>query len=114
MAINGQGQPMHLMSQNKRIRLWHRRLAHISNACVVRAAKLVDGIIFEQEGREYDPAKVLIGSDDSDAILDKEELPIQLSAKTSTAAIHQTIENPDVIDKIYIPCIGSKSTRVVR
>lgn len=54
----------------------------------MRAAKLVDGIVLEQEGREYDPAKVLIDSDNSDTTLDEEELPIQLSAETSTAAIH--------------------------
>lgn len=44
MAIYGQGRPTHLMSQNKRVRLWHRQLAHISNARVVRASKLIDSI----------------------------------------------------------------------
>lgn len=44
MAITGRGRPTHLVSRNKRIRVWHRRLAHASNARVVRAAKLTDGI----------------------------------------------------------------------
>lgn len=82
MAITERGRPTHLVSQNKRIRLWHRRLTHVSDARVVRAAKLVDGIVFEQEGRKYNPAEVLIDSDDSNATLDKKELPIQLSAET--------------------------------
>ncbi len=80
----------------------------------MRASRLVDDIVLEQEGREYDPTEVLIDSDDSDATLDKEKSPIQPSAETSTAIIHQTIENPDAIDKICTPCVGSKSTRVVR
>ena len=41
MAITGRGRPIHLVSKNKRIRLWHCRLAHISNAHVVRAFKFV-------------------------------------------------------------------------
>lgn len=116
MAITGQGRPIHIVSQNKHIRLWHRGLAHVSNARVVRATKLVDGISFEQENKKYNPAEVLVDSDDSDAPVnsDEEELPTQLSAEATIAALHQTIENPDVIDKLCTLCIGSKSTRVVR
>lgn len=66
MAITGRGQPSHLVSQNERIRLWHRRLAHASNARVVRASKLVDGIDLDYSDKEYDPAEVLIDSDNPD------------------------------------------------
>lgn len=70
MAMTGRGRPTHLVSQNKRVRLWHRRLAHISNARVLRAAKLVDGMKLDNE-KEYDPAEVLIDSDDSDVSNDR-------------------------------------------
>ncbi len=122
MTITGRGRPTHLVSQDKRIRLWHRRLAHVSNARVVRASKLVDGISLDQNDTKYNPAEVLIDSDDSDAsdCSDQEESPIQLSAKsaaevTPRATDQQTrTENLKDIDKLCTPCVGSKSTRVVR
>lgn len=72
------GRPTHIVSQNKYICLWHRRLVHISNAYIVRAANLVDSINFEQEGKEYNLAEVLIDSEDSNALdsLDEERSPI--------------------------------------
>lgn len=78
MAIHGRGRPTHLVSQNKRIHLWHRRLAHISNVRVVRASKLLDGIQLEHDDdKEYDPAEVLIDLDNSDVsdTSDHEEPP---------------------------------------
>lgn len=52
----------------------------MSNACIVRAAKLVDHISLEQENKEYNPAEVLVDSNNSDASvsLDEERLPTQL------------------------------------
>lgn len=66
MVIIGRGQPTHLVSQNKRICLWHRQLANTSNARVVRASKLVDNIELGPE-KEYDLAEVLIDWEESDA-----------------------------------------------
>lgn len=88
----------------------------MTNARVVRAAKLVDGISLEQEDKEYNPSEVLADSDDSDVSVssDKEGLPTQSSTKTPVVVIHQTIENVDTIDKLCTPCVGSKSTWVVR
>lgn len=37
MTITGQGRLTHLVNQYKQIRIWHRRLAHISNPRVIRA-----------------------------------------------------------------------------
>ena len=65
MAIRGKSGPTHLVSQNKRIRLWHQRLAYVSNARVVRAFKLVDDVNLGPDNKEYDPAKVFIDSDNS-------------------------------------------------
>lgn len=120
MAIHGRGRPTHLVSQNKRIRLWHRRLAHISNARFVRAPKLIDGIqLGYDDNEEYDPAEVLINSDDSDAsdASDSEESPTMPSVMeaTPTSVVCQTkIEDPDILDKLCTPCVGSKATRIVR
>lgn len=79
MAIRGRGRPTHLVSPNKRIRLWHRCLAYVSNARVVRASKLVDGIDLGPK-KEYDPAEVLIDSDDSEASADENESPDDINA----------------------------------
>ncbi len=79
MAIRGKGRPTHLVSQNKRIRLWHRRLAHVNNARVVRAFKLVDGVDLGPDNKEYDPAEVFIDSDNSDnseASANENDLPV--------------------------------------
>ena len=122
MAITGRGRPTHLVSQNKRIRLWHRRLAHASNARVVRASKLVDGIDLGPK-KEYNPVEVLIDSEESDA----DETGDQPQSMTNSTQPHadpsSTIrqmkagtdkDDGDILDKLCTPCVGSKSTRVVR
>lgn len=125
MAIAGQGRPTHLVSQNKSIRLWHRRLAHASNARVVKTSKLVDGINLGLPDKEYNLAEVFIDSDDSEisdveeidsqAILPSTGSPAQIANQqgppTSTASARQA---NDVLDKLCAPCMGSKSTRTVR
>lgn len=78
MAITKQGRLTHIVSQHKCIYLLHRRLAHISSARIVKAANLVDSISLEQEGNKYNPAEVLIDSEDSNPSdsLDEERSPI--------------------------------------
>lgn len=66
MTIPGKGRPTHLVSQNKRIRLWYRRLTHANNVRVVRASKLVDGINLGLK-KEYNLVEVFVNSKDSDA-----------------------------------------------
>lgn len=117
MVITGRGWLTYLVSHNKCICLWHQRLAYVNNACVVKAAKLVDGISFKQEDKDYSPVEVLIDSDDTNIVSDntnEEGLPIQLLAETSKIAIPQTMKNSDAIHKICTPCVGSKSTQIVR
>lgn len=67
MAIQGQDWPTYLVSQNKRIDLWHRQLAHISNSLAIWASKFIDGI---QQGynddKKYDHTKVFIDSNSLD------------------------------------------------
>lgn len=120
MAMTRQGRPTHLVSQNKRIRLWHRRLVqvHISNARVVRASKLVDGINLNISDQEYDPAEVLVDSDDSDMsdLNHSTSFDNVPTAVVRAAAAHTTrpSDNNNILNKLCTPCVGSKSTRVVR
>ena len=44
MLVKGRGRPTYRLSSNPQIRLWHQRFGHASNARVIQASKLVDGI----------------------------------------------------------------------
>ena len=122
MAITGRGRPTHLVSLNKHIRLWHWRLAYASNARVVRASKLVDGIDLGPE-KKYNLAKVLIDSKESDAnkIGDQPQSMTNLTQTHAdpSSAIRQVKaetnkDNGNILDKLCTACVGSNSTRVVR
>ena len=121
MAITGRGRPTHLVSKNKRIRLWHQQLAHISNTRIVRASKLVEGIDLGP-AKEYDPREVFVDSEDSDDSEDDSRAePFLAQQHTleevdpgSAHQIKSSIDDNDALDKLCTPCVGSKSTRVVR
>ena len=76
----------------------------------MRASRLADGIDLDTEDKEYNPAEVLIESDESDVsdLSDSEESP-----DVRTTLVCQT-RAEDILDKLCEPCVGSKSTRVVR
>lgn len=107
------GRPIYLVTINEGTCLQHQRLVYIRNARILRIAKLVDRIKLNIQ-EENDSAEVLIGSDSFNASEDKEAVTNKITATTTT--IRQTTETnkPNIIDKLYIPCIESKSTRVVR
>lgn len=65
MVITDQGQPTHLISKNKRFCLWHLQLAHVSNARVIRASKLVKSIDLGL-AKEYIPTEVFVDLENSD------------------------------------------------
>lgn len=52
--------PRHVITKNKQIQIWHCRLKYASNARVVRASKLVDGININST--KYNPEEVFINS----------------------------------------------------
>lgn len=116
IAIIGQRQSTHLVSQNKRICLGHRRLTYVSNTCIVKAAKLIDGINLEQEDKEYNLVEVFVDSDnfDKSVFSDEEGSSTQLSTKGLIIVLYQIVKNPDAIDKLYTTCMGNKLTRMVR
>ena len=120
MAMTGRGRPTHFVSKNKYIRLWHRRLAHINNACVVRAFRLVNSIALIFQDTEYDPADILIDSDnsnrsdlsDSDDLTLQQIQPYETETTDATATVNQTkaTDDSNILDKLCTPYVGSKST----
>lgn len=64
MITTGQGRPTHLVSRIKKVRIWHRRFGHASNAQVIRALKLVTGM--GDFGATYDPTEIYNDSQASD------------------------------------------------
>ena len=49
MLVRGRSCPTYLLSSNSQIWLWHHRLGHASNARIVQASKLVNGIALGEE-----------------------------------------------------------------
>lgn len=121
MAI-GRGRPTHLVSKNKKIRIWHRRLGHASNARVVRTSKLVDGI--DLDGNKYDPTEVFIDSDTEDEndtinLDNSSNLDFPSTARdfvanaTVTEQETPSSSNTSDFDQLCGLCVGSKSTSIV-
>lgn len=108
MTVTGRGRPTHLLSTNKRVRLWHRRLGHPSNARVVRASKLTTGI--DLRNKDYDRSEIY---SDSEAF--EEETPSSESIPNSPPSEFAKQSIPfDDADKLCDPCVATKFTRVVQ
>lgn len=93
-------------------------MAHANNARVIGVSKLTDGIdVKDASSKEYNLAEVFIDSKDSDAC-DSDSL--QSNKEAPTAPVPTSIvatcqaNDPDSLDKLCTPCVGSKSTRVLR
>lgn len=116
IATTGRGWPIHLVSQNKWIRLCHWCLVYVSNARVVRAAKLIDGINFNIEDKGYDPVEVTIDSDDSDMSDPDADSDPHINGLPNTQSAsevaHATKANKDndLLNKLCTLCVRSKST----
>lgn len=128
MAIRGKCHPTHLVSKNKQIWLWHRRLIHLSNARVVKTSKLINSINIDLKEydsakvfiEEYDPSGIVIDSDDSEISSNKNKSPADIALRLRGAAFpntnftHQTRGNDNGISKLCASCVDNKSTQVVR
>lgn len=122
MAIKGQGQLTHLVSRNKCIYLWHWWLVYVSNTQVVNAFKLVDGIDLGL-AKKYGLIEVFI---DSDNLEDSGDNSRMRQTSGTEDSISQKVMDPrstlqirindnnDTLNKLYTPCIGSKSTRSIQ
>ncbi len=137
IAIRGKSRPTHLVSRNKQIQRRHQPLAYVSNVGVVKASKLVDVVDLDPDNKKYDPAKLFIDSNNSDnskASANENVLPVDkawdsvflepvsvstIPLKTTilgSDSVHLTKKNNenDVLNKLFTPCVGSKSTWVIR
>ena len=108
IAMTGYGQPIQLMSQNKFIQLWYQRLAHISNAIILRVTKLVDGIKLNIK-EEYVPVEKLIGSNNSKVSKDEENVTNEETVVTTATRQITVTDEPHIIDNLCTPYLGSKS-----
>lgn len=124
MMTQGRGRPTHLISKNKRVRIWHRRLGHASNARVIRALRLLTGM--GDFNTEYDPAEVYSDSEESEPEAERSPspsphtseanspvgtIPAQSYANSSEASARTIIDND--FDSLCSPCVASKQTCVV-
>ena len=126
MAVKRRSRPIHLVSQNKRIRIWHYRLVDASNVRIIRVAKLMDRIDLKNcINKKYDLlAKVLIDSDNFDVKAKEpnsdisQHLPpviVSISSHSSTTPFISTSQAESLnIKKLYTPYVGSKSIQVVK
>ena len=126
MTIKRRGWPLHLVNQNKCIRIWHYRLAHARNTRIINAAKLMDRInLNNYTNKKYDPLiQVLTNSDNSDVKVREPDFDTSwhLSPVIASVSLHSStipfidtcqIESSNV-EKLYAPYVRSKSTQVIK
>lgn len=70
--------------------------------------------------KEYDPTEVLVDSDNSNSdnsqTSDDDDVitnDVNTTHEPEPAIAHQATDN-DILDKLCMPCVGSKSTRTIR
>ena len=80
----------------------------------MKATKLIDRIKLDNY-RKYNQAEVLIDSDNSDAseLIDNKELHIQAKALIAECQFIVT-ESLNILNKLYISCMESKLTYIVK
>ena len=67
IQVTEPGCPMHLVSKNKRVRMWYRRFGYATNARIIRVLKLLTGI--DSFDNTYDCIKIY--NDSEQSVLDK-------------------------------------------
>lgn len=109
---------MYLFNKNKQTQLWHQHLALVTNTQVVRICKLVNSINICL--KKYNLIKVFIDSNNSEISFNKNELPTNIGLQLIKTTIydidsaHQIRDNNIGIAKLFIFCVSSKLTQVVR
>lgn len=119
MQVTGHGRPTHLVSKNKKVRVWHWRFGHASNARIIRASKLLTEM--GDFNSAYNPSEVYSdfeqsGSDDQTGSHDDKHsnskiAPISTTTLTKASLLATSTDNN--FDSLCTPCIASKQTRVV-
>lgn len=82
---------------------------------------MVNGIDLDRKNKEYDPAEVLLNSNNSDDFekfnFNNDEAPFFTNTSVcspKTVIIQQTTSDFNILDKLYMLCIGSKSSQIIR
>lgn len=122
MQVTGPGLPTHLVSKNKKVRVWHRSFGHASNARIIRASKLLTGM--GSFDNAYDPTEIYSDTEQSESDDDEQltdlgqrdnKQPVnpdnQLAIPSAMASVLDIPESD--FDRICTLCIASKQTRVV-
>ena len=98
MLVKDRGRSTYRLSSNPQVRLWHQHFGHASNARVIQASKLVDGIELGETGPVDEPH-----SSDSE------------SSDSNAEAINKIMEhNFGDVEKLCEACTESKYTRIVK
>lgn len=111
MAMTGQRQLIHLVSQNNCIYLWHWYLVYITNVCIIRASKLVDSINFNIKNKKYKLAEVIIDSNTLDFNINSNSYthnPHNMQPIPKMAYIIKKNNNINLLNKLCIVCVASK------
>ena len=119
MQVTGRGRPTHLVSKNKKVRVWHRRFGHASNAKIIRASKLLTGM--GDFNSAYNPTEVYSdseqsGSDDQTGSHDDKHPNSKIALISTTTLTKASLLATSTDNNFYslcTPCIASKETRVV-
>ena len=120
MLVKGRGRPTYLLSKNPQIKLWHRRLGHASNAKVVEAFKLNDGIdITIEKGQQIQEEPFSFDSNFNDEDKNSEPSPASNTPPTPATMllnkVTSTGTDPDhSIEQLCDPCIESKHKKIVK
>ena len=120
MLVKGRGRPIYLLSKNLQIRLWHHCLGYASNARVIEALKLTNGIDITIE----DDQQSLEGCFSSDSEKNNEDNSsepsldrIDILFTPTTTLLNKmtsTTNHDNSVKQLCDPCIESKHTKIVR
>lgn len=104
------------MSQNKHIHLQYCCLTYISNARIIRASRLTNGIDLNNKNKQYVPIEVFIESDESNMsdLSEFKESSNNLTPSHTTTALVCRTRVEDTLNKLCKPCIRSKSSQVIK
>lgn len=114
IAIISWGQQTYLVSQNKYIYFWHYCLIYVNNICIIKVFKLIDSINFNIVVK-YNPVEVPVNLDNSNTsnISDHKNLASNNTIIPPKVVVHQ-ITNINILDKLYMPYIRIKSTKIIK
>lgn len=106
MQITRRSQSTYLVSKNRKVKTWHCRFGHASNAKIIRAPKLLMGI--GNFSKVYNPTKVYNNFEQSNNNLSNNK---GLFPKAKVLLLASLSDNN--FDSLCTPYIASKQTYIV-